>query len=280
MKYHEIIRALTEEPLLITPEAHAALVRLFDEHRSLDAAEFHAKREGVDACGNEVDLEQMEIKDGIAFIPIAGPIGRGFGKFEKGAGAVDVADLSSEMREAEENSTVKGVFLDIDSPGGMVSGTPEFAEVIERFSKPVYAFTGGDMCSAAYWIGATADKVLATKSSDVGSIGVYMPFMDLSKMAEQRGIKVDVISSGKFKGLGVPGTSLTADHRQFLKARVEEIAAMFSRHVWEHRGMGVDAEDMQGQVFIADSALEKKLIDAVVRDREEAVSMLKAEILR
>ena len=87
MKYHQIMTALMEEPLLLTPASHASLVRLFDEHRGLSAEEFQARREGVDLCGEEVELEQMEIIDGIAHIPIGGPIGKDLGKFEKGAGA-------------------------------------------------------------------------------------------------------------------------------------------------------------------------------------------------
>lgn len=275
MRYHEIIKALTEEPLLITPAAHASIFKLFEDHRTLEAAAFKAAREGVDACGDEIDLEQMEVIDGVAYVPIRGPIGRGLGKFEKGAGAVDVADVMAELRQADKNPDVSGILLLIDSPGGMVSGTPELADVVASIEKPVFAFTPGEMASAAYWVGAAADRVFATKSANVGSIGVYLPFYDMSKRVEAAGVKVDVIASGKYKGLGMPGTSLTAEQREFLQARVNEIATMFQEHVWRNRGAGVDLGDMQGQIWTAPAALRKGLLDEIVNDADDVAALLR-----
>jgi signal peptide peptidase SppA len=275
MKYHEIIAALTEEPLLITPAAHSGIWKLFEQHRSLSAEEFKVAREGVDMCGEAVELESMEIIDGIAHIPISGPIGAKLGKFEKGAGMVDVADVLKELSEADAmpKREVRGIILDIDSPGGMVTGTPELAERIKAVSKPVFAFTSGGMCSAAYWVGAAADRVFATRSATVGSIGVYCPFMDSSEALKARGLKVEVFASGKYKGLGIPGTSLTDDHREFMQARVLEIAEMFYDHVKECRPDAQD-EAMQGQVFMAPTALRNGLIDEMVADKDEVAAML------
>lgn len=273
MKYHQIIATLTEEPLLITPAAHASLFKLFEEHRAMDAEEFKAAREGVDMCGEEVELEQMEVIDGIAHIPIGGPIGKGLGKFEKGAGAVDVDDVMDEIQEAEEDPNVRAIILDIDSPGGMVSGTPELADRVAACEKPIYAFTAGMMCSAAYWIACASDMVFATKSADVGSIGVYVPYLDQSKRYENAGLKVDVISSGKYKGAGVPGTSLNKDQREFMQDRVNDIAEMFYSHVEANRPDS-SREDMQGQVFKGEMAFAKGLIDQVVGDKEQVIDLL------
>lgn len=272
MKYHEIISALTEEPLLITPAAHSSLVRLFNEHRSLPKAEFQLKREGVDFCGNEVDLEQMEVINGIAHIPIGGPIGYKLGKFEKGAGAVDSQDIMDELDEAEDDDRVQGILLDIDSPGGMVTGTPECADRILRCNKPVFAFTAGGMCSAAYWLGVSADRVFATRSSTVGCIGVYVPFIDSSKAMEQKGYKADVIASGKYKGLGYPGTSLSQDQRDFMQGRVDEIAAMFYTHI-QSCMPDVDISDMQGQFYTGETALGKGMIHELVSCKDDVLAM-------
>lgn len=273
MKYHQIIAVLTEEPLLITPAAHASLLKLFEEHRGLSAEEFRAKREGVDLCGEEVELDQMEIIDGIAHIPIGGPIGRGLGKFEKGAGAVDVEDVMDELDQAEEDPLVYAAILDIDSPGGMVSGTPELADRISAFAKPIYAFSAGLMCSAAYWIACSADAIFATKSADIGSIGVFAPFLDQSERMKMAGLKMEVISSGKYKGAGFPGTSLNKDQRQHMQERINETARMFYDHVQAHCPDAA-LEDMQGQAFKAQTAADKGLIDQVVENKDEVVDLL------
>lgn len=264
MKYHEIISALTEEPLLITPAAHAGLYQLFEEHRTLSAEEFRAKREGTDFCGNAIEVPQMRVENGVAIIPIGGPIGSGFGKFEKGAGAVDVSDVAGEIEEAEDDPRVESILFNIDSPGGMVSGTPELADRILDCTKPTYAFTAGDMASAAYWIGCSVSMgIYATKTANLGSIGVYMPFLDSSEAMAKEGLKVDVITSGKLKGMGVPGTSLTAEQRDFLQTRILEIANMFSSHVMTQRP-GAHVEDFDGRVLMGESARKRGLADAIV----------------
>jgi signal peptide peptidase SppA len=273
VRLHEILTALTEEPLLITPAAHGSLLKMFQDHANMSAEEFQSKREGVDWCGKEVELAQMEVIDGIAHIPIGGPIGRGLGKFEKGAGAVDVQDLIDELDQAEDDYEVAGVLLDIDSPGGMFNGTPELADRILRCEKPIYAFTSGMMCSAAYWLGCACDLVCATKSATVGSIGVYCAMLDCSKRYADAGVKVDVITSGKYKGAGVPGTSLTDDHRAHLQELIDSMALMFYGHVQTMRPDS-SLEDMQGQMFQAGTAAAKGLIDQVVRDKDAVVELM------
>ena len=258
---------------MITPGAREGLLNLFQQHATLSAAEFKAAREGTGPCGEEVEIDQMEIIDGIAHIPISGPIGYRLGSFEKGAGAVDVQDIEDEIDQAEEDPNVRGIIFDIDSPGGMVTGTPELADRIKQIEKTCYAFSGGVILSAAYWLAAATDGIFLTKSADAGSIGVYAPFKDLSGMAEKIGIKVQVFTSGKYKGMGVPGTSLSKDQQALMQERVIEIAGMFYQHVQDCRP-DVDQESMQGQVFKAAVAKAKGLIDDVVPNKQAVVDMM------
>ena len=88
------------------------------------------------------------------------------------------------------------------------------------------------------------------------------------------GLKVEVISSDIYKGIGVTGTSLTADHRAFMQDRVNQIAAMFQQHVSDMRDGLVDPEDMRGQVFMADAALAKGLVDEIVHCRDDVLEMM------
>jgi signal peptide peptidase SppA len=273
MKYHQIISTLTSEPLLIAPASAIALLELFKQHSTLSAEEFRAQREGTGQCGEKVDLEQMIVEDGFAHIPIAGPIGKGLASFEKGAGGVDVADVTDELDQAEDNDEVRTIILHFDSPGGMVSGTPELADRIAGVEKPIYSFTDGLIASAAYWLAAATDGIFATKSADIGSIGVYIPWADFSELYKKEGIKIELFTSGKYKGMGFPGTSLSKDQRDLLKDRVVDIAQMFYAHV-QHNRPDVQDEDMQGQTFKADQAAARGLIDQVVRDKDEMMAVL------
>lgn len=275
MKLAKILSTLTSEPLLLDDSARTSLLQLFEQHATLNRAEFAAQRTAQGPCGETIELDSMEVdENGIAWIPIGGPIGLGLGNFEKRAGAIDLADIRADLEEADQNEAVTAVVLLMDCPGGMVSGTPELADLIAAYEKPIYAFTnGGAIASAAYWLASACDGIFATKSADIGSIGVYAPFLDLSKAADMQGIKVKVFSSGKYKAMGVPGTSLTPEQEIFMQNRVMEIARMFYTHV---RAMRTDVkdEDMQGQLFKAAEALSRGLIDGVIADQSELAHFL------
>jgi len=259
MKLPAILATLTQEPLILTPATHASLIQIFRDHRSADRAE----REGVDWCGNEVDLEQSEMVGGIMHIPINGPIGRGLGKFEKGAGAVDVGDISDEIDTAEADPNCKGIIFHIDCPGGMYNGTPELGERIMRCEKQTAAFIPGMACSGGYWIASSCDIVCATVSADIANVGVYCYLLDNSAIYEREGIKPDLITSGAYKGMGAPGISLSKEQRAHLQDRVNEMAETFYSHV-EARRPDVQRVDMQGQCFKASSALDRGFIDQIV----------------
>ena len=77
-------------------------------------------------------------------------------------GATDMEDIEAALIAARDREDVQAVFLDVDSPGGTVNGTPELAALVADVSKAkyTYAFTDGQMCSAAYWIASQADADL------------------------------------------------------------------------------------------------------------------------
>jgi ClpP class serine protease len=107
----------------------------------------------------------LSIEDGVGVIAIEGPILRKPDLFDRiFFGATSAEDIGAALRESEERDDIQTVFLDIDSPGGTVAGTPELAAVVAKLnkSKPVYAFSSGLMCSAAYWIASQARAIYAT----------------------------------------------------------------------------------------------------------------------
>jgi signal peptide peptidase SppA len=277
MKLAKILDVLSNDPLLCAAEYRSSLLEMFRQHADLSPADFRAQRTGMAKSGQELNIRQMEIEDGIARIPVGGPIGQGLGEFEKGAGAVDVDDIRDEIDEAQSDDTVEAIVLDFDSPGGMVTGTPELANYIAESSesgKPLYAFCRGCMASAAYWLACACDGIFCTPSATVGSIGVCMVFNDLSRAADMAGVRVKVFASGPVKGAGTPGTSLTADQEMFLRGRVAELADNFYSHVRANRPDVSDA-DMQGQHFTGTTALAKGLVDDVM-EYEDLVAFLKA----
>lgn len=213
---------------------------------------------------------QPYVQDGIGIVPIVGVIGKGLSPLEKMMGAVDVNDVSAAIDQMASDPAVEKVALQISSPGGTVTGVEELANKVRNLEKPTLAYTDSEMASAAYWIGSAADRVVASPSATVGSVGVYMAIPDYSKAAEMAGIKMVVIKSGIFKGAGIEGTSLDENQMGNLQAGVDEIHADFKAAVNMKRKM-VKAEAMEGQVFSGKQAAAQGLVTGLADSFEKAL---------
>ena len=275
MRLPKLLEILTRTPLLMTPGAVESILTLFQQHAMMSAADFKAAREGKDFCGDKVELEQMVIEDGVAMIPVKGPMGVGLDAFEKGAGATDYADIIADIAAANENEAVQNILFIGDTPGGMWGGLLECANAISESEKPTwwYCPPGGTTASAGMFLAAACNGRFLSPSASAGSIGVYCAYTDLSEMAAQRGIKIKVFSSGMYKGMGVPGTSLTADQEQYLQDQVLELAEEFYNHIRYNLGEIPD-DAMQGQMFRAPEAKALGFADEIVKSLDEMKSFL------
>jgi signal peptide peptidase SppA len=218
----------------------------------------------------------LSVEDGIGVVAIEGPILRKPDLFARiFFGATGSEDIGAALREAAGRDDIKAVFLNIDSPGGTVAGTPELADAVAALDKkkPVYAFSSGLMCSAAYWVASQARAIYATPSAQVGSIGVVQAVIDNSAALDKAGIKVEVFSVGKYKAMGAPGTPLTDDQRELISSNLAEIAGEFHAAVLA-KGRAIPAEAMEGQTFSGKQAQRHNLA-GMVPDRAEAMRRLR-----
>jgi len=218
----------------------------------------------------------LSVEDGIGVVAIEGPILRKPDLFARiFFGATGSEDIGAALREAAGRDDIKAVFLHIDSPGGTVAGTPELADAVAALDKkkPVYAFSSGLMCSAAYWVASQARAIYATPSAQVGSIGVVQAVVDNSAALDKAGIKVEVFSVGKYKAMGAPGTPLTDDQRELISSNLAEIAGEFHAAVVA-KGRAIPADAMEGQTFSGKQAQRHNLA-GMVPDRAEAMRRLR-----
>jgi signal peptide peptidase SppA len=211
-------------------------------------------------------------EDGTGVIPIAGVIGKSLSPLEKMTGAVDVSDIADTIDEYAMNPQVTRIAFQVSSPGGTVTGVEELANKVRNIAKPTMSYTDTEMASAAYWVAAAADKVVASPSSTVGSVGVYMVVADYSEAAKAEGIKMIVIKAGQHKAIGVPGAEVTDAHQAHLQEGVDEIHADFKAAVLKTRKM-VKADDMEGQVFSGKQAAQRGLVTGLADSFNEAVAM-------
>ena len=261
-----------QQPWLITPEAHAAIVAAAQTFFNAPKSPFDTDDD--DEEENEPDL--LCVENGVGIIPIKGPMIRNPDLVSQILfGATDIEDIMEAVNAAAVRPDVQAVFLDIDSPGGSVSGTPELAQAVADLSKSkyVYAFSGGLMCSAAYWVASQCDAIYVSSSARVGSIGVILPVVDSTEAYQQAGLRVEVFAAGKFKSIGTPGVALSDDQRAWLQSYVEEIAGDFKTAVLA-RGRSIPPEAMEGQTFSARQAMRFNIAGSV-KNRDAALAMLR-----
>jgi signal peptide peptidase SppA len=185
-------------------------------------------------------------------------------------GCCDLDELAEEIEEADADANVTAIIVEMDSPGGTVNGTPEAAERIARISKPLMVWTDGELCSAAYWITASADVIYATPSSVVGSVGCVLAFYDYSAMLDQSGIKVQVFRSGELKAAGYPGTALSEAEAAHFQSMVSEVGSDFAEWVTTYRD-NVDVDVFDGRAVSGKQGVRLGLLDGVFVTREEAI---------
>jgi signal peptide peptidase SppA len=263
-----VARAVWCEPWLVEPDTHRTLCRILAAHMAEGDAELHRRFVGValQAAGkieDKGDSAPYDIVDGVAVVPLQGVIGRKVGALEKSSGVTDVDAFARAVSAAASDPAVSAIMLDIDSPGGTVGGVQSAADTVRTAgdSKPVMAFTGDRMCSAAYWIGSAANAVYAEEMATVGSVGVYTALLDQTRAMEAAGLKMELFASGPYKGAGVAGVPLTDGQRAMIQSRVDELATIFKNDV--RRGRAVQDDAMQGQTFLGRGAMAVGMVDAV-----------------
>lgn len=213
--------------------------------------------------------ELLSVEGSVGVIGIKGPLVNSDSFWNRIFGLVSYNSIREALIEAAANSDVKTILLDIDSPGGAVSGVGDCADLIstiDRNVKPVHAYTDGSMASGAYWLGSAARSITASNVATIGSIGVVMNHMERSKMLENMGIKATVIRSGKYKQVGNPNEPLSEEGRAELQAMSDSVYKIFVSHVADNRGKTYDYTDQymaQGRVFLAENAVQVGLVDSI-----------------
>lgn len=211
--------------------------------------------------------ERVTVQDGVAIVPIEGVLAKRMNLFTKISGGASTQIIQQDIETSLASHEVNGIILAIDSPGGTVDGTQELARFIREASevKPIVAFSDGVMASAAFWIGAAANKAFISGGTvGVGSVGVVATHTDVSRMEEKMGIKTTEIVAGKFKRAASQFQPLSEEGRAMIQEAVDHIFTEFVDDVAEFRGTTVDdvLQNMaDGRVFLGQQAIDRGFVD-------------------
>lgn len=228
-------------------------------------------------AGEEGDERRVEIEAGPTITPSAKA-----GKFNAlvslhGIAMYDVEyqpyafstlRLSQIMGRLAADPSIDQIILDIDTPGGMVTGTQEAADAVwaARKKKPVIGLVNPLCASAGYWIASQCSSIVGVPSADIGSIGVFMCHYDCSAMLANAGIKPTYIFAGEYKVEGNSSEPLSAEGLAWFQSEVDQTYSDFINAV--ARGRGVTAQAVmdkfgKGRCFSAPMAKKVGMIDSI-----------------
>lgn len=272
---------LLTSPWAIRPDKLQEIQAVYRAHirgEKIDVKGIEAK---VSKYVSDIDNERgYTIQNGIAVITIDGIITKRRSLFGFFFGASSSLYIKQAYQAANNDPAVKAILLAIDSPGGTVDGAQELAGYIyDNKKKPVYAYSDGILASAAYWIGAAADKIyISSGTVEVGSIGVVATHIDQSKFDEMMGDKYTEITAGKYKRIASVHAPLTEEGQSYLQGQVDTLYAVMIEDIARLRGRTVDQvlAMADGKIFIGQQAVDVGLVDGVATI-EATVEKLKGE---
>ena len=119
----------------------------------------------------------------IAVLDLSGPI-------------FEVQDKLDQIKRFREDETVRGLLVQVDSPGGAVGPSQELASAVRHFSRttdrPVVTSIRSVGASGAYYVASSSDTIVANPGSIVGSIGVLVQFMEFKDLMGKIGVDYQV----------------------------------------------------------------------------------------
>lgn len=266
MKYPHILAAFAREYWAMEPEKLLAVCDLL----AMQAEGEKFSAEEIEARIAPQTANAVARREGtVAIVPLRGIISPRVSltpNSSTGGGTTAEGFANSVDRLAADDG-VKAIIVDADTPGGNVLGVDEASAAVAavRGIKPIVVQVQGNLASAGYWIGASADEIVMTPSSQAGAIGVRTAYDDLSAALEKEGIAREIISAGKYKGEGLLGP-LSDETRAYMQGRIDEYYGLFVERVAAGRGVATEAVRNgfgQGRMLGAAAAVREGMADRV-----------------
>lgn len=217
------------------------------------------------------------IREGVAVIPIEGPLFAKANIMTQFSGATSYDMLALDFMAALDNPSVNAILFREDTPGGQVTGASEMAQLIAsaRGKKPIVAHVTGSVASAGYWIASACDAIYCSDTAIAGSIGAQMGIKVATAKDGEKSYTF-VSSQSPYKNAG-PETDAGKSEIQGI---VDGMAQVFIDAVAKNRNTtpeNVAKSYGAGSVFIASEALARGMIDGI-QTFEQTFSNLKNEV--
>lgn len=203
----------------------------------------------------------MTIRDGVAVLPIRGPIFPRANMMTDMSGATSLQVAMRDFNAAIANDEVHSILIDLASPGGQIPDVAESAALIRASSKPVTAYVSDVAASAAYWLASAAKEIVVSETAALGSIGV-VAMIPVQEEPNAQGMRAfEIVSSNAPDKRPDPRV---AEQAAGIRATLDQIEGIFIRDVARFRGVSeatVKSEFGRGGVRIGADAVRVGMAD-------------------
>lgn len=209
----------------------------------------------------------LSITPKIAVVPIKGAIATQSSTSLTQGNYLSSREIATTLYNLKDDSSVKAVLLDINSPGGSIVAAEEITLAINELKKekPVYSIINDLGASAAYWIPTATDKIYASKSSIVGNIGATSASLGFENLIKEYNITYRKLTSAEHKDIGTPFREPTKEDEKIIMELLQQAHKEFVNQVATGRNMSIEEVEnlATGTIFTGNKAKELGLIDEI-----------------
>ncbi len=214
----------------------------------------------------------------IAYVTGDGEITRGDPGEDVPQNGITAFSMVKLLKQVADDSSIKGVILRVDSPGGDGIASDDILHAMKELSKrkPVLISMSDLAASGGYFIAMTGDPVLAYNNTLTGSIGVFFGKVDLRGLYDKIGLKKEILTRGRFAAIDSENKPLTPDERDKVQREIQVFYKGFVDRVAEARKRPYDQVEplAQGRVWLGVQAKKNGLVDDI-GGLDRAVEMIK-----
>ncbi|EKE70887.1 S49 family peptidase [Oceanibaculum indicum] len=252
------------EPWAITEDYLRAIL-------AIASRDMNAELEALQAKAGKplMNTRAVTVRDGVAVIPVVGPMFPRANLFTEVSGATSYEVLATDFNRALEDGSVRAIVTTWSTPGGAAEAVNELAGMIHgaRGRKPIAAYVGGSAASAGYWLASAVEPGLLVMdaTATVGSIGVMGTYIDTRERDARAGVKeVRFISSNAPDKNRDPISD--PEGAALVQRRVDALEAVFIETVARNRGVTVEkvkADFGRGDVIVGRAAVDAGMADSL-----------------
>lgn len=204
---------------------------------------------------------------GVALITIAGTLVHRLGTLRPYSGMTGYDGIRQNVLTAVADPEVKGILLDLDTPGGEAAGCFDLVDTLYqvRGEKPMWGMVNEMAYSGGVAIASACDRVIIPRTGGIGSVGVVVVHMDWSDAVANAGLTVTIVTYGAHKADGNPFERLSKAVQSRIQSDVDTIGTLFVDTIARNRGISAKSvREQEAECFMGQVGVDAGLADAVM----------------